>query len=126
MSKPNRESVSDMQKNGMSKKRTLKRSRTDRTIETVEALAINDASYRSRGRYLKSIDDLTLNRRWVDCVIGELVRAHNTELQDICAELSLRGLQQAALPPDLIELVTAEVRKISRSKGGDSGLGLKA
>jgi hypothetical protein len=114
MSKPNRESVSDMQKNGMSKKRTFKPS--DRTIETVEVLAVermqNEASYRSRGRYLESIDDLTLNRRWVDCVIGELVRAHNTELQDICAELSLRGMAGGALPPDLIELVTAEVRKI--------------
>jgi hypothetical protein len=43
-------------------------------------------------------------------------------MQDICAELSLRGIVQVELPPDLIELMTADIRKIMRTESGDSGL----
>jgi hypothetical protein len=56
-------------------------------------------------------------------VIRELARAHNPKLEDICAELSLRGMEQAKLPPALIEWITAEVRKIFGPESADLGFG---
>jgi hypothetical protein len=104
-------------KNAKPKRRASYRMQTMREIEAAEALLAmerreNEASYLSRGRRLKFVDDSALQRLWADCAIRELASTHNTELQDICAELSLRGLEQGVLPPDLIELATAEVRQI--------------
>jgi hypothetical protein len=38
-------------------------------------------------------------------------RLRRTEMDDICAELSLRGVANVKLPPDLLELITADMRK---------------
>jgi hypothetical protein len=103
-------------KNTKRRRRASYRTQTIREIEAAEAvLAIErretEASYVSRGSLLQFIDASALQRLWADCAIRELTSSLSTDLQDICAELSLRGLEQGALPPDLIELVTAEVRK---------------
>jgi hypothetical protein len=62
------------------------------------------ARYLSRGRRLQSLDEATLKRLW----IAELWRALRESLdrysvlrQEICAELSLRGIKRVELPPDL-------------------------
>jgi hypothetical protein len=110
-----------MSKNGMVKKRTLKRSRTDRTIEAVEALLAvermeNEADYRLRGRRLKNLTDEALKRRWLQCLRRQFKedRRRRTEMDDVSAELSLRGISNVKLPPDVLELVTADVKKRMR------------
>jgi hypothetical protein len=59
--------------------------------------------YLSRGRRLQSLDEATLKRLW----IAELWRALRESDRDsvlreeICAELSLRGIKRVELAPDL-------------------------
>jgi hypothetical protein len=61
------------------------------------------ARYLSQGRRLQSLDEATLKRLWID----ELWRAlresglDSVLRQEICAELSLRGIKRVELPPDL-------------------------
>jgi hypothetical protein len=39
-------------------------------------------------------------------------------MEDICAELSLRGIANVKLPPDLLELITADIKKTMRPAFG--------
>jgi hypothetical protein len=110
-----------MSKNEMTRKRTSKRSQVERAIKEVEALLAvermeNEADYRLRGRRFEPLTDADLEGRWLKCLRRELnaVRLQRTEMQDIGAELSLRGINNVKLPPDLLELVTADARKIMR------------
>ena len=76
----------------------------------------NEADYRLRGRRLETLTDAALKRRWLKCLRREFsaARRHRTEMDDIGAELSLRGIENVKLPQDLLELITADARKIMR------------
>lgn len=111
----------------MARKRS-KRSRTNRTIEAVEALLAiermqNEANYRMRGRRLGSLTDAALKRRWLQCLRREFnaARRRRTEMDDIGAELSLREIANVTLPLDLLELITADMRKPTHSKWAERG-----
>jgi hypothetical protein len=113
--------------NAKPKRPVSRRMQTMREIEAIDPLLAieyreNEASYLSRGRHLKPLDGSALQRMWADCVIRELARTYNTELQDVCAELLLRGMLQAALSPDLMEWMAAEVEKIIVPERGDTRL----
>jgi hypothetical protein len=71
------------------------------------------AGYHSRGRRFQPLTDAALKRRWLKCLRREFnaARFSRTEMDDISAELSLRGIVNVKLPPDLIELMTADIRK---------------
>jgi hypothetical protein len=119
--------MSDMSKNGMTKKRVSKQSRADRAVETIEALLAvermeNEADYRLRGRHLEPLTDEALKRRWLQCLRREFnaARRRRTEMDDIGAELSLRGIANVKLPPDLLELITADMKKLMRQESQGS------
>jgi hypothetical protein len=76
--------------------------------EILNAMLANEqmesvAGYLSRGRRLQSLNEATLKRLWID----ELWRAlresdsDGVRRQEICAELSLRGIKRVELPPEL-------------------------
>jgi hypothetical protein len=111
-----------MSKNEMTRKRTSNRSQADRAIEAVEARLAgermeNEADYRLRGRRLESLTDVALKRRWLRCLRREFSadRRRRTEMDDIGAELSLPGIAKVKLPPDLLELITVDLRKLTLS-----------
>jgi hypothetical protein len=61
------------------------------------------ARYLSRGRRLQSLDEATLKRLWIDELRRALRESDDDSVlrQEICAELSLRGIKRVELPPDL-------------------------
>jgi hypothetical protein len=61
------------------------------------------ARYLSRGRRLQSLDEVTLKRLWIDELRRALRESDDDSVprQEICAELSLRGIKRVELPPAL-------------------------
>jgi hypothetical protein len=73
----------------------------------------NEISYRSRGRHLEKVTEADLKRRFVKCLRREfnIDRSRRTEMQDISAELSLRGINRVEIPADLREELSADISK---------------
>jgi hypothetical protein len=78
----------------------------------------NEVAYRSRGRRFQPLTDAALKQRWLRCLRRQfgVARRRRTELDDRAAELSLRGIQNVPLPPDLQELITANIRKLTHQE----------
>lgn len=76
------------------------------------------ASYRSRGRRFQPLTDAALKQRWLRCIRREfgVARRRRTELDDIAAELAIRGIANVPLPPDLQELIAADIRKLTHQE----------
>jgi hypothetical protein len=83
----------------------------------------NEADYRSRGRRLERLTDAALRQRWIKCLrrVFKADRLRRVEMDDISAELSLRGITSVKLPRDVLELVTADFRKLIRREREVSG-----
>jgi hypothetical protein len=75
----------------------------------------NEAAYRSRGRRFQSLPDTALKQRWIKCLRRQLSadRRRRVEMDDIAAELSLRSIASVPLPPDLIQIIEAGIRKLT-------------
>lgn len=114
-------------KNARPKRRYLNRSQRNITKRMEALLASermdNEVSYRSRGRHLEKVTEADLKRRFVKCLRREfnIERSRRTEMDDISAELSLRGINRVEFPPDLLEEMAADIRKRSLPEcGGDA------
>jgi hypothetical protein len=115
-------------KNAKPKRHAPHRVRANRDIQAIEALLAiermeNESDYRTRGRRLEPLTDAALKQRWIKCLrrVLNADRLRRTEMDDISAELSLRGISNVKLPPDVLELVTADVRKLIRREREVSG-----
>jgi hypothetical protein len=82
-------------------------------IEWIEASLANErleqrADYLSRGRPLEHLDELALKALWVNHLRREFQERTSRMIfgNDICAELSIRGITDTQLPPDLLKIMT--------------------
>jgi hypothetical protein len=75
----------------------------------------NEAAYSSRGRRFQSLPDRALKQRWIKCLRRQFSADHRrrVEMDDIAAELSLRSIASVPLPPDLIQIMEAGIRKLT-------------
>jgi hypothetical protein len=73
----------------------------------------NEISYRSRGRHLEKVMEADLKRRFAKCLRREfnIDRSRRTEMRDIFAELSVRGINRVVIPADLREEMSADISK---------------
>ncbi len=73
----------------------------------------NLANYLRRGRPLRPLPDETLKRRWVAALRREIKARikQRTEMENISAELSLRGIQNVPLPPDVKKMIMVDLAK---------------
>jgi hypothetical protein len=81
------------------RKRTARSRVGDWDLKMVEARLLAErmealAGYHSRGRRFQPLTDAALKRRWLKCLRREFnaARFRRTEMDDISAELSLRGI----------------------------------
>jgi hypothetical protein len=109
-------------------RRTQHRAQASQDVQALEALLAiermeNEADYRIRGRRLEPLTDAALKQRWIKCLrrVLNADRLRRTEMDNISAELSLRGVSNVKLPPDLLAMVTADVRKLIRREREVSG-----
>jgi hypothetical protein len=117
-----------MTKNPKIRRRTPRQPHMNREIVEMEAYLAserlqNEASYCSRGRRFKPLTDAALKQRWIKCLRRTINadRLRRTEMNDVCAELSLRGISSVKLPPHILEVVTADVKTHLRREHDVSG-----
>jgi hypothetical protein len=92
----------------------------DENLAMVEARLLvermeNEAAYRSDGRRFQRLTDAALKQQYIKCLRRQLSadRRRRVEMDDIAAELSLRSIASVPLPPDLIQIIEAGIRKLT-------------
>jgi hypothetical protein len=76
------------------------------------------ARYLSRGRRLQSLDEVALKRLWIDELWRALRDGDSALRQEICAELSLRGINRVELPPDLKATMSQAMERSPEFRAG--------